>query len=292
MRDAATERAWAPTDAEIARARPLPTPGAGISNLREVRRSGGGASGLGALGFLAARAGSRDWSRLLLVSNRHVLFAHDAVPGEAIFQPGYRIAEGRLLFDADPQSIAILEEDGFEGNWRYAYPGEPERSWFVDCAAAAFTDGAGAGAARGRVLFASIARASRLDARPGREIGVYKLGRDQGVTGKLVATDATVALADGTCRFNNLVIRGLRGADGAVRPFATEGDSGVLVLDRLHRAIGLVWGVNLEDPAEAYACHIHPVLHCLKLVPYRHALSSGANGGGERRGSGGADGAG
>jgi len=276
LRDAATEGIWAPTDAEIARARPLPTPGAGISNLREVRRSGGGASGLGALGFLAARAGSRDWSRLLLVSNRHVLFAHDAVPGEAIFQPGHHIVGGRLMFDADPQPAATLEEGGFEGNWRYAYPGEPERSYFVDCAAAALIDGPDVRAQRGRILFASIVRANPLDALPGREIGVYKLGRDQGIAGRLAATDATVFLADGTQRYNNLVIRGLPGPDGTPRPFASEGDSGALVLDRLHRAIGLVWGVNLDNPSEAYACHIHPVLHCLKLEPYRYGLRGGS----------------
>lgn len=252
---------------------PVATPGAAITNLRAVRQQcGDGASGLGALGFLAARRDARDWSQLLIVSNHHVLHAHGAAPGEPIYQPAYRADEGRLTFERDPQPVAELEEGGFEGDWRYAYPGEPERNYFVDCAAAALVDGPERGAARGPVLFTSIARASRLDAQPGREIGLYKLGRDRGPTGKLVATDATVRLADGTTRANNLVVRSLPGPDGASRRFAAEGDSGALVLDRLHRAIGLVWGVNLEDPAEAYACHIHPVLDCLKLVPYRHGL--------------------
>jgi hypothetical protein len=269
----------AAVDAGVQPARPIPAPGAPISNLRGLAAPGGGAAGLGALGFLAAPAGARDWSQLFLVSNRHVLFAHGAGAGDAIFQPRYRSAEGRLLFDSDPRPVATLAEGGFEGHWRFAYPGESERSWFVDCAAAALVGGRGrAGAPAGPVLFASVARASPLDALPGREIAVYKLGRDRAPSGKLVATDATVSLADGTCRHNNLVIRGLRGADGKRRPFAVAGDSGALVLDRLNRAVGLLWGVNLEDPGEAYACHIHPVLDCLKLAPWRRALRPVADG--------------
>lgn len=274
MRYAATPAGEGPSHREISRARPLPAPGAGISNLRDLRRPGGGASGLGALGFLAARAGSPDWSRLLLVSNRHVLFAHGAAAGEPVFQPGYRGDGGRLVFDADPAPVATLQEGGLEGHWDYAYPGEPQGSYFVDCAAAALIGRPADGAARGRVLFASAVRASPLDALPGREIGVYKLGRDRGVTGKLVGTGATVRFADGTLRHNNLVLRGLPGPGGEPRPFASEGDSGALVLDRRQRAIGLLWGVSLADPAEAYACHIHPVLDCLGLVPYRHELAA------------------
>jgi hypothetical protein len=73
---------------------------------------------------------------------------------------------------------------------------------------------------------------------------------------------------------NNLVIRATPGADGAIRPFAEDGDSGALIIDaRRRRAIGLLWGVNLVDPREAYACHIHPVLDCLGLTPYRFALT-------------------
>jgi len=269
----AAEGESAPVDPGRPPAPPLPVAGAAISNLRGLRRPGGGASGLGALGFIAAPAGSSDWSRLLLVSNHHVLFAHGARPGDAIFQPRYRLAGGRLLFDPDPQPVATLLEGGLEGHWRFAYPGEAERSWFVDCGAAALVGGGRlVGAPRGRLLFTSVARASALDALPGREVEVYKLGRDKRPSGKLVAVDATVSLADGSCRRNNLVIRGLRGGDGKRRPFATVGDSGALVIDRLNRAIGLVWGVNLDNPDEAYACHIHPVLDCLKLAPCRHAL--------------------
>jgi hypothetical protein len=167
------------------------------------------------------------------------------------------------------------------------YPGEPERNWFVDCAAAALVDGEEPRAQGGSVLFTSVARAMASNAGPGRGIGVYKLGWDRAVAGRLISVDATVALADGTRRSNNIVIRGLPGPGGKARRFAGEGDSGALVLDRLHRAIGLVWGVSLADPNEAYACHIHPVLDCLKLLPYRRALQSGPGGAaGGRNGAG------
>jgi hypothetical protein len=264
--------AAAATPARSVRRLLVPAPGAAISNLRDVRRPGGGASGLGAIGFLAAPAGARDWSLLSLVSNRHVLFAHGAAAGDPVYQPGYEMADGLAMFSADEPPMASLAEGGLEGHWDYAYPGEDARRYFVDCAAAVLDRPGPRRAGSGRLLFGPAARASRSDAFPGRGIGVYKLGLDAGISGRLVAVDATVALADGTRRDNNLVIRGLRGEDGAERPFARQGDSGALVLDARHRPIGLLWGVSLANPAEAYACHIHPVLDCLKLVPFRRAL--------------------
>jgi len=266
------------------RAGPVPAPGAAISNLKEVRKPGGGASGLGALGFLAARSGARDWSRLLLVSNHHVLFAHGAQPGDPVYQPRFDLVGDRfdlvgdrIAFEENPEAIATLASGGHEGNWRYAYPGEKEKEWFVDCAAAGLTD-CGAVPDRGPVLFASVARATAQDARAGQGLRVSKLGRDTAPCGRIVGVDVTVSLGDGSPRHNNIVIRALPGPDGAVRAFAYEGDSGALVVDRLGRAVGLLWGVSLARPDEAYASHIHPVLDCLKLVPYRRALADGRGG--------------
>lgn len=261
----------------LVRAGPPARPGASITNLRSVRRPGGGPSGLGRIGFLAAPRGARDWSRLLIVSNRHVLYAHGASMGDPVYQPAHEASDGIIAFQIGADPLAALVDRGCEGHWTYSYPGERPRRYFVDCAAAELPI-RDTGGRSGPVLFAAAARPSATDALPGRGAGVYKLGLDTGTTGRLTAIDATVVLADGTLRENNLVIRGLRGRDGIERPFARAGDSGALVLDRLHRPVGLLWGVSLADPAEAYACHIHPVLDCLDVVPFPHALAGGGGG--------------
>ena len=251
-----------------------PAVGGPVSNLRCIL-GGAGASGLGRLGFLAATAGAADWTSLVLVSNRHVLLAHGAVPGDVVFQPRVLSDASTLRFPTDQLNpIATLEDCGFQGNYRFAFPGEPESSYFIDCATARLTcrqDPRGRG---GSVLFREVARAHRFDTFAGRELRVRKAGIDSGFTGRLVEVAATVVDAEGGQRHNTLVIRSLPVRGGTPRPFAAEGDSGALVIDELERALGLVWGVNLKDPMEAYACHIHPVLDCLRVTPSRQALST------------------
>jgi hypothetical protein len=254
----------------------MPAAGAAISNLRGINSDRGGASGLGSLGFLAVRKGDADWRRLLLVSNHHVLKAHGAVAGDAIYQPSFRHLDETIVFDRDPPAIASLIDGGCEGEFSCAYPGEHPASYFVDCAAAELT--------RpwtrypGRIAFAGIARALPVDADRWGGMRVAKLGQDTAFTGKLVATDAQVRMHDGRLRPNTLVIRSLPGPNGENPTFAVPGDSGALVVDTRHRAIGLLWGVNLEDPHEAYACHIHPVLACLGVEPCRHLLTTAGGG--------------
>jgi hypothetical protein len=65
---------------------------------------------------------------------------------------------------------------------------------------------------------------------------VRKLGLDSRPTGRLLDIAATVMGKDGERRYNTMVIRSLPSPDGTLRPFATAGDSGALVVDELDRA--------------------------------------------------------
>lgn len=250
-----------------------PTVGARLSNLRRVL-AGGGSSGLGTLGFLATTADSRDLSSFVLVSNRHVLLAHDAAAGDVVYQPEIEPSYGGVCFVRERLNpVATIEDEGLEGHHRYAYPGEPEDDYFLDAATARVTteppSGANGHGGRGeadRPLFRNTARVHRFDTFAGRELRVRKLGRDRRLTGRVVDVAATVAGEDGRPRRNTMVIRTL---SGAAMPFAGEGDSGALVVDEHDRAVGLLWGVGRDDPAIAYACHIHPLLDRLRLTPWR-----------------------
>jgi hypothetical protein len=135
---------------------------------------------------------------------------------------------------------------------------------------------------RPSTLLKGVARAHPIDAFAGGGLRVRKLGPATGLTFGRVLDVAAVALTpDGRRRENNLLIRAEPRGDA--RAFADEGDSGALVFDERLRAVGLLWGRNLRNPAEAFACHIHPVLDCLDVTPltYDPAALQGA----ARRGS-------
>lgn len=252
---------------------PVARAGAAVSNLRRVL-GGGGASGLGRVGFLAATRGARDWSSLVLVSNRHVLMAHGAAVGDPVFQPAIEGSGPPLVFARDGlDPVATIEDPGLEGHHRFAHRGEREALYFVDCATARLVAELPPVGGRGRRLFRRVGRAHPLDATPARGLAVRLLGVDARPAGRLIAADATVEGEGGDLRRNTLVIRSLPAADGTRPPFARVGDSGALVVDELERAIGLVWGVDLGDPRIAYACHIHPVLDRLGLTPWKRELA-------------------
>jgi len=251
---------------------PAPCVGALISNLKAVRDGIPGDSGLGTLGFLAAKRDAHDWRQLVLVSNHHVLAAQGGAPGDTVFQPNFTQALGgrRLLFDsANLNPIAEVEPGGVEGHHEYRYRGEPARRYFVDCATARLLSTRSSSRAAGRPRFSEVARVHRFDTFEGRELRVRKLGRDERFTGRIVDVAATVVTARGEQRQNCLVIRSLPGRGGGVRAFAERGDSGALLVDELNRAVGILWGIRLDDPREAYASHIHPVLDCLGVTPWR-----------------------
>lgn len=233
--------------------------GAPISTLAGLR-DGAGPSGLGRVACFAVRRGARRWVDPVLLTSHHVLHAHGSGSGDPVFAPD--VSDDGELLELDPASLAPMAEatgEGLDGVHRFAAPGEPERDYHLDCATARLLDpdAVPSGGASFRV-----AAVHPHDALPQRRLAVRLLGVHQQAAGDVVATDALVERADGVLCPGTIAIRSRPGTT-----FATEGDSGALVVDRRDRAIGLLWGVDLRDPAMAYACHVLPVLDRLDLVP-------------------------
>jgi hypothetical protein len=268
--------------------------GAAVTNLRAVL--GGvagtdGGSGLGALGFFAATNGTTHSLNVVLVSNRHVLLAHGAKRGDHVYQPDYACHEGVYEFRRESLlPIAEISDEGHEGEYVYAYPGEEPAPYFIDCAAARLRAESVARMQTTltheapRALLKGIARAHALDAFAGRGLRVRKLGPATNLTrGRILDVAALAVMPDGERRENNILIRAEpRPGGGAAGVFAEDGDSGALVFDERQRAVGLLWGRSLRDPAEAFACHINPVLARLGVTPLTYAPAATASRAGSR----------
>jgi hypothetical protein len=247
-------------------------PGMLISNLRGLLDAPDitpNTSGLGTLGFLALINGTQD-RREVLVSNRHVLLAHGAIRGSAIYAPRF-VDRGnpRVVSREGLRPIAAIEDEGYEGNHRFSYPGEAAAGYFVDGATALLAENqewranatieSGSEARSLRVR--GIARLHALDLLGGRVQRVRKIGGASGVTdGRVVDVLAPVTSSGAADRLRNLMIRSAGG------PFVEPGDSGALIVNDRDEAVGLLWGRSDTDPQIAYACHIHPLLDRLQVT--------------------------
>lgn len=249
-----------PRPAAIEERTPRAKVGARISTLAGLR-DGPGPSGLGRIACFGVRRGARRWADPVLLTSHHVLHAHGARAGDVIYSPDV-VDEGPML-KIDPASLAPLAgvtENGLDGVHRFAFAGEPEADYHLDCAIARLHDGEAVPS--GEVTY-RVGRVHPHDVLSQRRLAVRLLGVHSRAAGEVVDTDALVERADGVLCPGTIVIRSRPGAP----PFATEGDSGALVVDRHDRAVGLLWGVDLRDPATAYASHLLPVLDRLDLVP-------------------------
>jgi hypothetical protein len=201
---------------------------------------------------------------VVLVSNRHVLLAHDASAGDPVYCPAVSVRDDGYAIRRDSlEPIARILDEGAEDNHRFAYPGEPEDDYFVDCATARVLserdvrDGTARGTARVHPLDVLATRAPR----------VRKAGGVSGpAAGRIVDVAAPVD-AGSARRLNNILVRGDSGS------FLEPGDSGALLLNERDEAIGLLWGRGEEDADAAYACHIHPVLDRLDVTMMTGALA-------------------
>lgn len=231
-------------------------PGVVISNLRGIRggEAAPGVLGLGTLGCLALDHRVRTRREVVLVSSRHVLLAHGAGRGDPIYRPS-TVRRGGVDVVSHDDAIAEISDEGAEANHRFAYPGEAAADYFVDCAAARLRE-----PGRVRSPVRGVVRLHPLDVVGGRAPRVRKLGGTSGTTtGRVIDVSAPVRCGEQQ-RARNLVIRSASGR------FVEPGDSGALLVDDRDRAVGLLWGRSDQDPALAYACHIHPVLDCLQLT--------------------------
>ncbi|QOJ24259.1 MAG: hypothetical protein HRU78_11885 [Gammaproteobacteria bacterium] len=258
--------------AQYSAATSLPRAGAIISNLKGITRSHHTHIGLGTLGLFAARRGAPDWQSLVLVSNRHVLLAHDAERGDMIFQPDHEQQGDQAVFDTPRlNAIARIEHTGLCGHFSYAYPGEAEKPYYIDCATATLLLKQSENPQRLHAKtqhFNKVARVHPHDTFEGRELKVRLSGREYAVWGKVIDSQATVETVTGERCHNTMVIRATPDNRGVLRPFSRKGDSGALLVDQYQRAVGLLWGNHMLDPYVSYACHIHPVLSFLQIIPW------------------------
>ncbi len=234
--------------------------GARISSLRGMK-PGGGPLGLGRLGAFAVSSTARTWQNLVLLSNAHVLRAHAARAGDAVYRPKIVANEPQVLLKRDSlQTLALLTSNSFDGHHSFAHGDSKATDFYIDCATATLADTqAQPSGPRG---FGRVDLATPKDTRPGRRLPVRLFGIHDRSAGFLVDTAATVPHADGRMCRNSLIIETPPGC----APFASDGDSGALVVDSFDRAIGLLWGVDLTKPTRAFACHLLPVLDRLDLV--------------------------
>ena len=259
--------------------RPALTSGLAITNLKAwVDRPAPGpeGAGLGTLGCFASSRGPDGRTTPALVSNRHVLLAHGARRGDFVYQPEYSRRDGVCVFHAESlDPVAAIADEGCADNYTYGYPGEAAQAYFIDCATAQLLTEHGVHATpelpppgvRGATAVKGIARVHPLDVIDGRAPRVYKFGQASGITvGRVVDVAAPIASARGEQRLRNLIIRDDRPAARRTGSSVAAGDSGALIVNERGAAVGLLWGMGQGPAPEAYACHIHPLLHRLDVT--------------------------
>ena len=137
--------------------------------------------------------------------------------------------------------MAEVTETGYDGVHRFAFPGEPEQDFHVDCAVARLLDESAM--PDGEVAF-RVGRVHPHDALPHRRLPVRLLGVHAGPPATSSTSTPPSSGPTGRSCPGTIVIRTRAGRP----PFATEGDSGALVVDRHDRAVGLLWGVAPDRP--------------------------------------------
>src|SRR5262249_52851648 len=104
-----------------------------LSNLRGLTGADAvepGRLGLGTLGFLALDNRVRTRRQLVLVSNQHVLLAHGARLGDALYRPQLQQRGGAWQVRPGPP-IAEISDEGCADNHSFAYRHECPADYFV-----------------------------------------------------------------------------------------------------------------------------------------------------------------
>lgn len=202
-------------------------------------------------GTLGAFVQDRDTGIVQILSNNHVLANENrAIRGDPIVQPG-RFDHGQPPAD----TVAHLS--------RYVplLWGQPN---FVDCAVATIGSTASFDVAllhqRGRLAGGRIAPIDGPET-------VHKIGRTTGFTTGVVSAvevdNITISYDQGTALFDSQIE--IQGQGNG--PFAAGGDSGSLVFDENHLAIGIIFGGTLQGADNkmgfTYVNPLDPVLNQL-----------------------------
>jgi hypothetical protein len=249
-----------------------------ISNLRP---DANGNYDYGTLGFFATLNGVDPPENVVAVTNRHVAMAEGGSVGDTIYQqPKTALPDGRLAIDLTVRNpIGKIENDGAEKNVTFAYPNEPAGDYYVDCASVRINismsswcdtncgksirnEIRGLNVLNGNAI-ADVGRVVQDDIKPDKPYTVVKVGARSSRTEARVSR-VNVPLGNGG---NNAIeiTATANNCEGNLM-FADHGDSGSALINDQGKLIGLVFGVDTNNPVLTYACHIHPVLDLLKIT--------------------------
>lgn len=248
--------------------------------ITNFKPDGGGTIGKGTLGFFATLDGVAGPENVVLVSNHHVLTANGASNGNTVYQPQWSTQGGNPALVIGTGPIGKINNEGRDGNIKFTYPSETELDYFVDCASAKLDScisswcktncgvsykneirGLNIG---GNSKVEGVARVTQADLDAPGDYEVFKVGSTTSRTkGRITGID--VPGLGGELRIIRIEVIGVD-CDNIAR-FGAEGDSGSAIINSQNKLIGLLFAVSASDPTKAFACHIHPVMHHLKVTP-------------------------
>lgn len=242
-------------------------------------RRGSQGFGMGTLGFLATIDGVDGPDNIALVSNRHVLGTNGAVVGDTVYQPD---VDGTLPNNSIGKILKLQEID----NYKYTYPGETEKDYWIDCSTAqinicisscchtncgeSFGNWIQGLNVNGSDVIADVGRAQKDDI-------VYKVGRTTRRTKGIVRKiDHVLPGALGIPDAQNLIlIEPLEPDCNGILRFSDEGDSGAAIITDQGKLVGILHTAAGQpqpgQPLDSVACHIAPVLDALKVTPITKA---------------------
>lgn len=204
------------------------------------------ANSRGIPGTLGCFARTVHQHRPVFLTSCHVLFA----AGAARHDPVWRVHESGGRRDYLRLGSALQGKRGivrFRGD-----------DYYVDCAIGVLDE----------PLRGKSARTLDAQVAPKRGDRVTKAGAATGTTTGIIVDTYYCGSTNGDNTVDSRVRHPtprqllIRSTDPR-RPFAEEGDSGALILNEDHAAIGLLWGTTTT--AESVACPIGPALHALNI---------------------------
>jgi hypothetical protein len=248
------------------------TGGITVTNNKSV--TPGGTIGAGTLTCFATMDTVGGPHNIVLLSNNHVLMANGGAVGDTVYQPSTRPGAEKM------NPVGKIWKAGLKGLFDFTYPSEGKVTFKVDCCAAqidicisswchtncgesfnSLVHGLNIG---GKNNIADVARVAQTDIKPGQDYVVYKVGRNTSRTvGKI--TDAMGN--PNTDNQNVIVIKATEPNCNGILQFADEGDSGSPLINSNNQIIGILFGKDNNDPTQAFACHIHPVMNLLHVTP-------------------------
>ncbi|MBO9699891.1 MAG: hypothetical protein J7604_06740 [Sporocytophaga sp.] len=273
----------------------------------------------GTLGCFGTINGSTSKNNKVFLTNNHVVTWNGGAKGDTIYQPKFTMVNGNATYNPEEKyPIGEIYDVGLQNNYPYKYPEDASaqnENYFVDCAAVKIDTcystccGTNCGVSfsekneinnlryndtDGNNTIKGIGRVRRVDilddsVQPPRakDYFVWKVGRATGRTkGRVIQVDSNQIELDGRPLHQDrvmIIICTDSEPCNAARKFSDRGDSGSVIVNQDGNVVGLLYGGNLADQREGFACHIHPVLDKLKITlisdkrspdPHNRVLSS------------------